>query len=157
MTDNTKKYLISYGIFFSILIFMFSILFVVVYFTRNVGSNNIKDMLQDKIDLSYEDTYLVHNKKNISLPLNLSSYAFSVIEKDKNDSENFGTIISLRLTGAYGPIIGVFFQKPESNKVEYLGELNSYMNDTSFMWNNIPTSQINYWINNFEKTLKGGE
>ena len=73
MTDKTKKLLHSYGFFTCILLLMFTILLLVVYFSRNCGHKTIIKLLQEKLDTFYETEYKVGESVNMALPLHLLS------------------------------------------------------------------------------------
>lgn len=150
MTDKTKHYLHSYGFFTVTLLLMVLILFLVVFFTRNSGTKSIKSLLEERIDVEFNYEFNVGNVKNINLPLNSSSYAYEV-ENAEGTTENLGTIIALRLTGIYGPGVGVFIQKPNTYVFEYVGSLVDFSKDLDFSWNKMSKVQIKYWTDNLQK------
>ncbi|MBQ4554769.1 MAG: hypothetical protein IJA53_06640 [Spirochaetaceae bacterium] len=149
MTDKTKKLLHSYGFFTCILLLMFTILLLVVYFSRNCGHKTIIKLLQEKLDTFYETEYKIGESVNMTLPLSSSSYTFSV---DKNTDEvDVGKIIAIRMIGNYGPTVGVFFYT--KGNVEFLGTIGLPENNQEYLWNSISKKQIQYWSKNIENVF----
>lgn len=151
MTEKTKKLLHSYGFFTSILLVMFTILFLVVFFSRNAGHKTVINMLQSKLETKYEDQYQVGEALNINLPLSVSSFVFSVDDTYTKVEDN-NAIVAIRMTGSYGPFVGVFFQSEKG--VEFLGTIGLPENEQEFSWNSISKNQIDYWAKNISNFLK---
>jgi len=156
MTDKTKHHLFSYLFIILAILLMFLIMILVVYFTRNSGTQTVKKLLQEKIEMIYPEQYTITDSKNINLPINSSSYVFDVLSNDSidsNEASNLGTVIALRITSSYGPVVGVFFKNPLINEIEYLGVLDSNNHIEMYSWNKISNSQIKYWIKNLNAIL----
>ena len=147
MTEKTKKLLHSYGFFTCILLLMFTIMLLVVYFSRNCGQKTIVNLLQEKLNTSFETTYKVGEAVNIQLPLSSSSFVFSVVDKDK-DEVDIGKIVAIRMIGNYGPSVGVFFYT--AGRVEFLGTIGLPENSQEYLWSTISPKQIQYWSKNIE-------
>ena len=154
MTEKTKKLLHSYGFFTCILLIMFTILILVVFFSRNSGHKTMKCMLQNKLDSYYENQYQVLDAENINLPLSVSSFVFSVKNVDKK-IDSTSKIIAIKMTGIYGPFVGVFFYLEDN--VQFLGTLGLPENDHEYTWNSISKKQFDYWANNIKNVFKGDE
>jgi hypothetical protein len=153
MTDKTKHHLFSYLFIVLAILLMFLIMILVVYFTRNSGTKTVKNLLQEKLEFVYPEQFSVANSKNINLPLNSSSYAFDVLINNSKEVSNLGTVIAVRITSSYGPVVGVFFKNPFNNEVEYLGVLDFNNHIEKYSWNKIPNSQIKYWTTNLNNIL----
>ena len=150
MTEKTKKLLHSYGFFTSILLVMFTILILVVFFSRNAGHKTMVNMLQSKLDSKYEERYRVGEVLNINLPLSVSSFVFTVEDSFSKSDEN--AIVAIRMTGSYGPFVGVYFQSEKG--VEFLGTIGLPEDNDEFLWNSISQNQIEYWAKNISNFLK---
>ena len=152
MTEKTKKLLHSYGFFTSILLVMFTILILVVFFSRNAGHKTVINMLQSKLETKYEDQYQVKEAINISLPLSVSSFVFAVDDTYTKSDEDNMAIVAIRMTGSYGPFVGVYFQTEKG--VEFLGTIGLPEDEHEFSWNSISKNQIDYWAKNISNFLK---
>lgn len=153
MTSKTKKFLHFAGFFTSILLLMFIILFLVVFFTRNSGNKTMANLLQTELDSAFLSQYQIGQCENIKLPISVSAYAFSV-----NEEENkVGTIVAVRMTGAYGPYVGVFFYSVATKEVTFLDKIGFLENEKEFAWNSVSNAQIEYWSKNLSKIFQGDE
>lgn len=153
MNTKTKKLLHFAGFFTSILFLMFIILFLVVFFTRNSGNKTMENILQSELDSAFLSQYQIGQCENLKLPISVSAYAFSVNE----EGDKIGTVVAVRMTGAYGPYVGVFFYSDVTKEITFLDKIGFRENEKEFAWNSISNAQIEYWSKNLSKIFQGDE
>lgn len=152
LDERIKEKLVTFSIFFGIIIGTMIILVSSILLSRNSWRNGLALSVQEALNEHASGTYTVNKYINLSTPIKTSAAAYSVIKKGQRQNENHYALI-IRIPTISGPFPAVFLYN-ENKGCEFVGYAIKSGKAKNVIRKEISTATIKYWEKRIPKILE---
>jgi len=154
MEKNAKKNLITYGIFFGIIVFMTISLIFSVLEVRESWKKGLAIELQNVLSVNHKETFVVEHFIETDSLISTSSAVYSLLKVGANKNEKYYGVI-IRVPSIVGPVPAIFIcKKNDISNIHFVGYAGDFELAKNSMDMNISNGINSYWKNNIKMLIE---